>query len=244
VVGRVQWMIAGLAAAAAAVSGCDDTTARSHPASSSARPTATIVVSHDDGSLPRACGVRSTAARALAFEDAFNRGDQDALDSLVADADHFQWYAVADWGTRRRNGGYGAEGKTSALEVSPTDGRPKLMREFADRHRRGERMQFLEIQVIRVRPRSWFPSIDQDVAGIDFTIKRDGPDFRALGGRNRLGAGKAGFSCADGRLLALAMGLNAGRAADPREQWLCRKGRHLRDRVRPESPRRVVACTR
>lgn len=237
--GRLQWVIAG-ALAATAVAGCDDgAPGHSRPA---ARATVPIVVSYDDGSLPRRCGVRTAASRVLAFEDAFNRGDQDALDSLVADAGHFQWYTVADGGAHR-NRGYGAEGRTSAREVSPPDGRPKLLRKLAERHRRGERMQFLEIQVIRIPPRSWFPSIAQEVAGIEFTIKRDGPDFAALGGGNRLGSGKAGFGCSDGRLLALSMGLNAAHAPDRLMQWLCRKGRHKRDGVRPGSPRRVVACT-
>jgi hypothetical protein len=248
VVGRLQWVIAG-ALAAAAVAGCDDQ-APSRSASAprpavpvAARPTVPIVVSHDDGSLPRTCGVRATATRALAFEAAFNRGDQRALDSLVADAGHFQWYSVSDAGTRRERG-YGAEGKTSAREVSPPDGRPRLLRDFAERHRRGERMQFLQIQVIRIPPRGWFPSISQEVAGIEFTIMRDGPDFTALGGSNRLGSGKAGFGCSDGRLLALSMGLQAAHAPHPLEQWLCRKGTRKPGRVRPGPRRKVVACTK
>jgi hypothetical protein len=192
--------------------------------------------------MPRACGVRRTAERVLAFEAAFNRGDAEALDSLVADAGHFQWYAVADGGTRG-DGGYGGEGKTSAREVSPPDEREKVLRQLVERQQRGERMQFLEIQVSRARPREWFPGIDQDVAAIEFTIKRDGPDIAALGGDNRLGGGKGGFGCSDGRLLALATGVQLARAPDPASQWLCRTGRRQRDRVRPAKPRRVVTCT-
>jgi hypothetical protein len=239
VIGGSRWLLMGALLSAALV-GCDDGgDERPGPAP---RLSARIVVSHDDGSLPRQCGVRTTAERVLAFEDAFNRGDARALDSLVADADHFQWYAVADGGTGR-DGGYGGEGRTSAREASPPDERGKVLRELVERARRGERMQFLEIQVGRVAPRSWFPNIDQEVTGIEFTIKRDGPDIAALGGENRLGGGKAGFGCSDGRLLALATGMQLAHAPDSATQWLCRKGRRQREHVRPETPRRVVACT-
>jgi hypothetical protein len=198
------------------------------------------VVLHDNGSLPRQCGVRRTASRALAFEDAFNRGDEKALDSLVADTDHFQWYSVTDWGARTKRG-FGAEGRTSALEVSPPDQRPALLRYFATRHRRGERMRLTEIQMTRIPPHGWFPSIAQDVAGITFTLRRDGPDFGALGGDNRVGGGKAGLGCSDGRLLALSMGLDAAHAPPAQEQRLCRKGKRARTRTR--SARLVIVCT-
>ncbi|MEA2411809.1 MAG: hypothetical protein QOC77_2370 [Thermoleophilaceae bacterium] len=232
--GRSRWVFAG-GLLAAVLAGCED--GKPNHASAPAHPSARIALIHDDGSLPRACGARQIASRALAFEDAFNRGDAAALDDLVADAAHFQWFTVSDGGIHTQRG-FGAEGRTSAREVSPPDQRPRLVPYLLARHRRGERMRLLEITVTYVPPRAWFPNIADQVGGITFTTRRDGPDFPALGGSNRIGGGKAGFRCADGRLLAWSMGLDAAHAPSRTEQRQCRNGR--RDRV---PPGRTIVCT-
>src|SRR3954464_8404105 len=75
----------------ALIAGCDSDGPSAPPQPT---PAANIVVIHDDGSLPRRCGVKRTASRVVAFIDAFNLGDADGLDRLIADREHFQFYGA------------------------------------------------------------------------------------------------------------------------------------------------------
>src|SRR5256885_2012074 len=118
---------AGIALVALMV-GCDSNEPSTPPR---AGPAPNIVVTRDDGSMPRRCGVKRTASRVVAFIDAFNRGDADTLDRLIADRAHFQWYS-SSVGSRA----FTAEGMTSAIDELPPkkDGRPALLRYLANRN--------------------------------------------------------------------------------------------------------------
>src|SRR5438093_135847 len=92
--GRDREMVVRFAAGIALVAlmvGCDSNGASAPPR---AGPAPNIVVTRDDGSMPRRCGAKRTASRVVAFIDAFNRGDAEALDRLIADREHFQWYSA------------------------------------------------------------------------------------------------------------------------------------------------------
>jgi hypothetical protein len=216
--------------------GCDSN-GRSAPPQ--ATPAADIRVTHDDGSLPRRCGVKRTASRVVAFIDAFNRGDADGLDRLIADREHFQWYSSgAGHGTRSR--GFTTDGMTSARDQLPPrpDGRPALLRYLANRNRLGERMRLVQVKITRIPPRAWFAGITDEVAGVEYSVTLDAPDFASFPGRNRLAGGKGGFGCSDGRLLAWSMGLDTAGRRLAGAAGLCRVASRIH-----EPPRRVVACT-
>jgi hypothetical protein len=202
-----------------------------------------MAVTRDDGRLPHRCGVRRTASRVVDFLDAFNRGDAAALDGLIADRQHFQWYSSSE-GSGRRSRTFSATGVTSDLEgpgggpPSRSDGRPALLRYLADRSKRGERLRLVQVKVTRVAPRSWFQSITDDVAGVEYSVRLDAPDLAGFAGRNRLAGGKGGFGCSDGRLLAWSMGLDTTGGRMARAERLCRVTARIK---RPA--RRVIACS-
>jgi hypothetical protein len=221
-------------------SGCDSNSARDAAPTATAAagsPAPRIVVVHDDHSLPQRCGVARTASRVVAFLDAFNRGDRDRLDALIADHRSFQWFSTTETGTRTERT-YTATGATSSLSESPQDQRPALLRRLASRHGHAERALLVDVAVTRIPPGSWFPNVGEEVSGVDYRVRRDADDFGALGGGNRIASGKGALTCAGGRLLAWSVALDAGRRPG-KSQRLCRATRR-----RPAAPRgAVIACT-
>jgi hypothetical protein len=220
---------AGCTAVAALVAGCNSSPA-SGPEQPAARSSPAILVSHDSGRLPERCGVERTASRVAAFVDAFNRGDEEQLDRLIADRDHFQWYSsVEGHGKRART--FTADGLTSAVDggggaLHHSDERPALLRYLARRSEAGERMRLVEVSTTRIGPRGWFPSIDEEVAGVQVSIRIEAPDLDAYPGHNRLAGGKGAFGCSDGRLLAWSVGLDT--APSRRQRPLCGTRRRSR----------------
>jgi hypothetical protein len=217
---------------AVVVAGCDTNGQTASP-----RKLRPILVTRDDGSLPARCGVRRTTSRVLAFMDAFNRGDSEALDKAIADREHFQWYS-ATAGVKRT---FGATGVSATIDdASPQkDERPALLRYLASRSRAGERMHLVQVMVSRVPPRSWFQNITDEAAGVEYSVRLTAPDFASLPGRNRLAGGKGAFGCSDGRLLVWTMGLDTANGSAMHKELLCRRASRVR-----EDARRVVACTR
>jgi hypothetical protein len=175
----------------------------------------------------------------VAFIDAFNRGDADRLDSLIADREHFQFY-TSNEGHGKRARTFSAAGVTSGPyePTPPKDGRPALMRYLADRHTAGERMRLVQVKITRIAPGTWFPGMKSEVAGIEFAVMIDAPDLASFPGRNRLAGGKGGFGCSDGRLLVWVMGLDTAGGRVARAARLCR----VTGRIK-ESARGAVACT-
>ena len=233
----------GFIALAALLGACNEHDDRSP--SRTVAPTPPIVVLHDDGSLPPRCGVRRAVARVAAFVDAFNRGDAEQLDRAIAERERFQWYWASE-GHGKRVRAFEANGLTSAVagdDGAPdhTDGRPEALRYLMSRHQAGERMRLLQVRVTHIPPRGWFPSIEYDVAGVDYSIRIDAPDLAAFPGRNRIGSGKGGFGCSDGRLLAWTIGLDTAGAQEQRAARTCRRGSRVRSD--PGSKPRILACS-
>src|SRR5436190_108419 len=239
-----MWLTLVGIALAALVAGCETST-HSAPSRTArgADMTPAIVISRDNGTLPRRCGVKTTAARMVEFIDAFNRGDAERLDHAIADRQHFQWYSSNE-GSRTRSRTFSATGLTSAVDgpasgpLRHVDGRPALMRYLAMRSGSGERMRLVQVKITRVAPRTWFQSITDDVAGVEYSITLDAPDFSGLRGQNRLATGKGGFGCSDGRLLAWSMGLNTANGRPAHLELLCRRASRVR-----QNARRVIACS-
>lgn len=174
-----------------------------------------VIVARDDRSLPSRCSVRVVADGVNRFLDALNRGDTRSLDQLIAERARFQWFSAGEAGTAGERD-FTATGERSAGSDSPgQDQRPILLRYLAARHRRGERMRLLEVSVSRIRPRRWFPAIDEDVAGVEYTMHLDSRDFGALGGENHIASGKGGLACRDHRILAWSFGLQADSTLPP-----------------------------
>lgn len=193
----------------------------------------TIRVTRDDGSLPRGCGPRATARRVIAFLDAFNRGDTVALDRRIADERQFQWFSAGVRGLRDASiDATGASGVTNLADAPPASERPQLLSWLTKRHRAGERMRLVDIEVSHIRPQKWVP-VDFDLAGVQYVLERKARDIDQLRGANRLASGKGGISCVDGAVLVWAMGL------DPRRP----PPRNLCPRPAPLGEPRVTACT-
>jgi hypothetical protein len=100
-------------------------------------------------------------------------------------------------------------------------------------------MHLVQVMVSRVAPRSWLPSITDEVAGVQFEVSLRAPDFASLPGRNRLAGGKGAFGCSDGRLLMWTMGLDTARGRLIHRELLCRRA----SRALRETRRRVIACS-
>lgn len=196
-----------------------------------------VVIVHDDGRLPPECSVSRTASRVNAFVDAFNGGDGRRLDALIADRRSFQWFSTTEAGARGKRS-YTGTGMSSSLSASSEDQRPALLRHLASRHSQAERWRLIEVLVSDIPPRGWFPNVADEVAGVDYTIRRDARDFAALGGGNRIGSGKGAIRCSDGRVLAWSMSLDAKRRPR-RTARLCPAPRGQAASTRSA----VIACT-
>ena len=241
-----------LLVALVALEGCEHTA--SDPRGGSARraaapppaaaPLPRVVVVRDVGKLLPRCGVRVVANRVNRFLSAFNGGDARALQHSITDRRRFQWFSATEAGSASERD-FSATGERSATGDSPgQDQRPALFRYFATRHQRGERLRLLEIRVSRIRPRTWAPAIDEEVAGIEYTIRVDSQDFGLLGGGNHLAGGKGALACGDGRILAWSSGLLAHRKYPFAGANVCYAKRKLWRRIaRPHpSPPATIAC--
>lgn len=194
----------------------------------------TIRVTRNDGSLPRGCGPRSTAQRVIGFLDAFNRGDETALERVIADEDRFQWFSAAVGGLREASiYAIGARGVAGLPDAPPVSERPQLLRWLAKRQRAGERMRLVDISVSHVRPHTWLP-VDVHVAGVQYVLQRVAPDIDRLRGANLLASGKGGLSCVDGDVLVWSMGVDPRR---PPPRKLCPRAAPI------GTDARVTACT-
>jgi hypothetical protein len=128
---------------------------------------------------------------------------------LVADPARFQWFSFNTSGSVSSRHFLATGERTDLADATGHDQRPALMRYFEARHRAGERITLLAVSVSRVRPRSWFSRIDEEVAGVEYTIRMDSGDFNTLGGANHLGTGKGALACSDRRVVVWTSGLHA-----------------------------------
>lgn len=143
---------------------------------------ARIVVTRDDPRLPAGCRPRPLARRIAAFFDAFNRGDPSAADYVAPSGG---WYSVSD-GRRRQFVAYSRRG---------------LPGYFARRHRHGERLRLVQVDV----------SFGNGLGHIAYLIDRRADDLRRLGITGTTAIGKGALDCETGRIVVWSMGMPAGR---------------------------------
>jgi hypothetical protein len=166
---------------------------------------ARVVVTRHDPGLPAGCRPRPLARRIAAFFRAFNRGDPSAV-GYVDPSDG--WYSVSD-GRRRHFVTYSRHGLPSY---------------FARRHRRGERLRLLEVDV----------SYARGLGHVAYLIERRADDLRRLGIMHTRAIGKGALNCETGQIVVWSMGMPAGDGHGPFQ--VCPP---------PSKPTRaVVACAR
>ena len=217
-------------ALAAALSGCfgsGDEDAVEEPLPP---PSNSIEVVRDDGSLPSRCGTREVATRVVQFLDAIERGDEDALDRLIADADRFQWF----W-----SDGIEAYGKTAIIEASRanagTDGRLRLMSYLGARHEPGERIRLLHLMLNSIPRGQWLPPEVGTVVGLRFSVRRSVRDLNGLA-RDRIAGGKGAVACSDSTILVWSSSPLA-------DQTLSQHAVEVCGRDTPAAPDGAVVCT-
>lgn len=222
--------VAGTAGAA-----CSSTPAKDDQAASTKGPgagPAAAIVTGDQRRGVAGCRPRRVGEHISSFFTAFNRGDQAVLARSIVPADTFQWYIVAEKGHRESRGFEAFGTRSSRADATGRDQRPEVLAYFARRHRQGERLRLLEAAVTRIRPRSWFPEIDETVAGVEFVLVRRARDLAQLGGSNRVSSGKGALDCRTGAVVAWTMGLDVSRTYPRRGRRLCPR-RSRSGRARP-----------
>jgi hypothetical protein len=164
-----------------------------------------VAVTRGNPSLPAGCRPRLLARRIAAFFAAFNRGDPSAV-GYVDPSDG--WYSVTD-GRRRHFVTYSRRG---------------LPGYFARRHRHGERLRLLEMDV----------SYARGLGHIAYLIDRRADDLRRLGITHTRAIGKGAVSCETGQIIVWSLGMPPGHGHGRFE--ICPP---------PRFPRRaIVACAR
>jgi hypothetical protein len=166
------------ALACVCVAGC---AAEARPPGDDREAAARIVVTRDNTSLPAGCRPRPLARRIAAFFDAFNRGDPSAVE-FVDPSDG--WYSVSD-------------GRGRHFVTYSRRGLPEY---FARRHRRGERLRLLEVDV----------SYARGLGHIAYRVDRRADDLARLGITGTTAIGKGAVNCETGKIVVWSMGMPAG----------------------------------
>lgn len=173
--------ITGMLSLLLLASGCEGT-----PRSGEASPTHSasppaIVIARDDTSFPDPCRPHSVARLVLDFFRAFNRGDDGELARLLAPEPAFQWYSAPGPGGR------------VVAKYRPSAARAY----FAQRHRHGERLNLVMIDVDYERER--------DVGHVSYVITRQANDLEPIG-EPGLVVGKGAIDCGSRTVAVWSMG--------------------------------------
>lgn len=208
-------------------------------ASAAAQPVAVetpVIVTSDDTSLPEGCRPRPVAEAVIRFVDAFNRGDRAMLSRIFfvsegpsppdfSQAGYYpwSWYSASEIGT---------DGKVSHNFTTSNQG--TLLRYFAKRHARGERMRVLKVSLIQLGVLD-----EENNVGFLFALTRNAQDLAGTGGRAHIAYGKGAINCRNGQIFVWSMQMKAGEDRTVREaaSWLCK------DPPGWKPGRSVVACT-
>jgi hypothetical protein len=143
--------------------------------------TTRIVVTRDDPGLPAACRPRRLARHIAGFFGAFNRGDPSAVDFVDPSEG---WYSVSD-------------GRGRHFVTYSRSGLPEY---FARRHRRGERLRLLEVDV----------SYARGLGHMAYRVERRAGDLARLGIVGTTAVGKGALDCETGKIVVWSMGQPAG----------------------------------
>ena len=180
-----------------------------------------VIVTSDDASLPDGCHPRQVAEIVVGFVDAFNSGDTDRLSSIffvsegpsppdfaARDYQPWSWYTVSK---------VGAGGKIESNFV--TYDQSELLRYFAKRHEKGERMRLLKLSLTQ----TGLLGKDGNV-GFVYVLTREAEDLEpGLGGPARIASGEGAINCENRRIFALRMDMRKEDSRTQREAaaWLC-----------------------
>lgn len=197
-------------------SGAVETTERASNA-----PATKIIVTSEDPSLPDGCEPRRAALLVSEFVDAFNRGDETDLSRIFfisegpsppdfSDSSIYpwSWYSVSEIGNRGRI----SEGFT-------TYDQRDLLRYFARRHGRGERLRLLKVGLTGLGMLG-----ERGNVGFVFVLTRKADDLEAgMGGPDGVAVGKGAMNCSSRRIFAWSMDMREGETRDSRDaaRWLC-----------------------
>jgi hypothetical protein len=169
--------------AGAALSGCAAAELPFRTGGGGASPTVPrVVVTRDDPGLPRGCRPRALGGRIVEFLDAVNRGDAAGAASHADPARG--WYSVSEG--RRRH--------------FVTTERGALAGYFARRHRRGERLRLLQLDV----------SFANGLGQVAYLLDRRADDLRRLGVRTTIAVGKGAVDCDTGEIVVWSTGMPVG----------------------------------
>lgn len=191
------------------------------PSASPAWEPTEVIVTSDDASLPDGCHPRQVAELVIGFVDAFNSGDRDRLsriffvsegpsppDFAERDYEPWSWYTVSR---------IGAGGKIESGFVTYDQG--ELLRYFAKRHEKGERLRLLKVSLTQ----TGLLGIEDNV-GFVYVLTREAEDLQpGLGGPARIASGEGAVNCKNRRIFALRMDMREDDSRTEREAaaWLC-----------------------
>ncbi len=180
-----------------------------------------VIVTSDDPSLPDGCHPRQVAELVVSYVDAFNSGDRNRLsriffvsegpsppDFAERDYEPWSWYIVSTIGTG---------GKIESGFVTYDQG--ELLRYFAKRHRKGERLRLLKVSLTQ---RGLLGMADN--VGFVYVLTREAEDLQpGLGGPARIASGEGTVNCKNHRIFALRMDMRKDDSRTMREAaaWLC-----------------------
>jgi hypothetical protein len=196
-----------------------------------------VVVTSDDASLPDGCHPRQVADLLITFVYAFNAGDQAVLSRTFflseappppdfADRAYhpWSWYTVG----RVEPGGKIAGGFV-------TYDQRELLRYFAKRHNKGERLRLLKVSL----GQTGLMGMDDNV-GFAYVLNRTARDLEPdLGGPASIASGQGTINCKNRRIFTWRMEMKAGddRTSYEAASWLCTSPPGWRP------GKAVVACT-
>ena len=180
-----------------------------------------VIVTSDDASLPDGCHPRQVAELVVGFVDAFNSGDRDRLSRIFfvsegpsppdfseRDYEPWSWYTVSR---------IGAGGKIESGFVTYDQG--ELLRYFAKRHGKGERMRLLKVSLTQTGLLG-----KEGNVGFVYVLTREAEDLEpGLGGPARIASGEGAVNCENRRIFAWRMDMRKEDSRTQREAaaWLC-----------------------
>jgi hypothetical protein len=181
-----------------------------------------VIVTSDDASLPDGCHPRQIAELVIDFIDAFNSGDQQRLSRLFFVSEGpsppdfsekgyypWSWYSVSE---------VGAGGRIEGGFVTYDQG--ELLRYFAERHRRGERLGLIKVSLTEAGLLG-----EKDNVGIAYVLTREAEDLEpGLGGPAHIAFGKGAVNCKSRRIFVWSMEMRMGEIRSERKAagWLCK----------------------
>ncbi|HET9928945.1 MAG TPA: hypothetical protein VFQ09_09040, partial [Rubrobacter sp.] len=162
-----------------------------------------MIVTSDDASLPDGCRPRQVAALVISFVNAFNSGDQESLsrifflsegpsppDFAERGYDPWSWYTVSEFDT---------EGRIKSGFVTYDQG--ELLRYFAKRHKKGERMRLLKVSMTQTGLLG-----REDNVGFVYAMNRSASDLDpSFGGPAHVATGQGAINCKNRRIFTWRM---------------------------------------